>query len=373
VGSVQEAVTLLSIQPRERQDGPLTQQDEELNFLARLIQTMTEVNLPVAPVAVTNLYVSLKSKPLALLVGPKDEPKEAFLKLFSAELTGKSPHQCQTMAGHAWWATRTDNVARFTRAQTAFNEEKISALLSEASQAENADEVFIACLMKISPAELDGCFSALAGLIQGSSVKPLPGDYYWPPFCYPPNMNIIGTMDAGLFPGYEIDLLTQTTVITSAFWEIPEPFSHPLTSSVPEKHTMRAWIRDETSAYARLRQIPGWHSRWLKPAMDVIGTLLKHGVSLQSRRVTQEVLVYLANSWSRTGNGLFTRIFENNLQTALDLAISQSLITRGWETILHSPRLRQVVNAVLGDRFPWSCRLIETPENVPSTRQLAYP
>jgi len=98
-------MTFLSIHPRERKDG-LSLYDSELNFLAHLMQTIAETNLPVSSVSVTNLYVSLKSKPLALLVGPKDEPKEAFLKLITAELTGQSPHQYQMMAGHTWWATQ---------------------------------------------------------------------------------------------------------------------------------------------------------------------------------------------------------------------------------------------------------------------------
>ncbi|HLF87954.1 MAG TPA: hypothetical protein VI451_03350 [Anaerolineales bacterium] len=358
-------MTLLSIHPWERKEGLTLPLDRELNSLVRLMQAMAEANIPVSPVSVTNLYVSLKSKPLALLVGPKDEPKEAFLRLFSAELTGQSPYQCQTMAGHAWWATRTDNVARFTQAQTALNEEKIAALLSEALQAQNAHEVFIACLMKISPAELEGCFSTLARLIQGRRVIPLPGNYYWPPFPCPPNLLIVGTMDAGLFPGYEADLLTQTTVITGAFCETPEPFSLPLISREPEKHTLSAWIRDEASAYARLHQIPGWHSRWLKPAMGVVSILLRHGVSLQTRRVTQEVLIYLANSWSQAGNGLFANPCESNLNTALDLAISQSLLSRGWEPLRHTPSLRQTLKEVLDNRFPRSRGFIE---GVSSTR-----
>ena len=336
----------------------MVQYDRELNFLARLIQSIGEANLPVAPVSITNLYVSLKSKPLALLVGPKDKPKEAFLKLFNAALTGQSPHQCQTMAGHAWWAAQTDNVARFTQAQTAFNEEKISALLSEASQAENAHQVFIACLMKISPAELEGCFASLAGLIQGKKVLPLPGNYYWPPIRYPPNLLVTGTMDAGLFRGYETDLLSKTTVLTGTFDDPPKPYFAPFIPNAPEKHALNTSIRDEASAYTHLYRIPGWHARCLKPALEVISTLLKHDIPLQTRRVTREVLIYLANSWSVAGNGLFARSFYNNLDTALDLAISQILLTRGWEAIRHSPPLRQAVEAVLDKRFTRSHRFI---------------
>lgn len=309
-----------------------------------------------ALVIATNFYVSLKSKPLVLLVGPdKNRSKETFVEQFAASWV-ENPAQFQRMAGHAWWAAGSPAVCQWSTLQAQFNAEKFFAVVEEACQPENQDQAFFLCLEDISPAELLAYFSR-------RTFQAVPGEEVFQPglaltnsIPYPPNLFVVGTMRAARFPGYDDDLLRHTTVIHSSELE-PVPsngFSHPSPRMEDQKTLLHGCIRDENTACARLRSLPGWHSHFLKPAIEGIGLLLRNGVPLQSRQVTRDVLIYLSNAWSALGTGLFDPAFPQNLTIALDLAMAQFVLPHGWTTLEVCPDLRRNLENMLGDRFPYS-------------------
>jgi len=54
--------------------------DQEILQMDHLIQEFMDAGIPLKPVTIVNLYVSLKSKPIAILVGPQNSGKENFIK-----------------------------------------------------------------------------------------------------------------------------------------------------------------------------------------------------------------------------------------------------------------------------------------------------
>jgi hypothetical protein len=57
--------------------------------VARLIQAVTEAGVEADPVSIVNVYVSLKSKPLAILVGPAQARRSLMA---GRSPTGAFPH-----------------------------------------------------------------------------------------------------------------------------------------------------------------------------------------------------------------------------------------------------------------------------------------
>lgn len=92
-------VTFVS-SPVQTRDNPLL--DPELKIITRLIQATAEVGLQTDPVSIINLYVALKSKPLAILTGLAQGGKVALVRILAQALIGDDPLRCQMMTGHAW-------------------------------------------------------------------------------------------------------------------------------------------------------------------------------------------------------------------------------------------------------------------------------
>jgi hypothetical protein len=117
------------------------------------------------------------------------------------------------MVGHAWWAGRSGDVGFFTQAQTRFNSAKILALVEEALQPENAQRVYIACLTRISPAEVISFFSEIALQLQHGQLIRLPGVHLTQPIPNPPHLLLIGTMDTTQSDWADANLLSGEAVI----------------------------------------------------------------------------------------------------------------------------------------------------------------
>jgi hypothetical protein len=184
----------------------------EQEIVDRLISTAVESGIQSDPSAIVNFYVALKSKPMAILSGPMSSGKVALVENLMLILAGGTI-QCQKMEGHAWWAGESGNVGFCTDTQTRFNTTKILCLAEEALQPENANRVFMACLTRISPAELNGFFSKVAFQIQHERLMRLPYAHLTEPLPYPPNLFLIGTMDTDSFDWSNADLLSVATII----------------------------------------------------------------------------------------------------------------------------------------------------------------
>jgi hypothetical protein len=235
--------------------------DAECEMVSRLIQEMETLGCPADPISITNVYVALKSKPLALLVGPSQSGKIALVSSLAQVLTDGDSLRGQILPGHAWWAGRSGRTAFFTEAQTRFNADRILALMEEAWRPENADRIFVVCLARISPAELLGFFSEVAFQLQHGEIMRLPSLHLSEPLPYPPNLRLLGTMDTACFKWPDEDLLSMTTVIpwggepSSVVALTPDP---PRSVAARSSWRLNAGIGTEPAARLKLRRFVMW-------------------------------------------------------------------------------------------------------------------
>ena len=161
-----------------------------------MLDAVAEAGLSMDPNASVNFYVALKSNPLTLLAGPSQSGKIALVQCLAKALIGQDSAQCQIMPAHAWWANKRSNVAMFTEAQTHLNTSKILAQIGEAWLPENPGRIFMACHTRMSAAELEGHFASTALQIPCGGLMPLPTAHFTEPIPFPPNLLLIGTIDA---------------------------------------------------------------------------------------------------------------------------------------------------------------------------------
>ena len=335
------------------------QVDPEEELVSHLVQSVSRAGICSDPVSVINFYVSLKSKPLAILAGPEQTGKIAMVQCLASLLMGgdygdpDGRLQCQMMAGHPWSAAKSGNVTFFTQIYTRFNTEKLLCLIEEAWQPENSGKVFLLCLTRISPAELEEFFAAIAFQLGHGQIMRF-GDVHLPePVPFPPNLFLIGTMDTDCFDWWDHDLLSHTTVIQ---W--PEKSMDHLLCPVPEDHFpaveksfLRSYVRSEQAVYQKLRTLLVWKHHPALPLFLMESVFEKEGITLP-RTWTNEVMTYLANSWSRLGSGLFYPSLEDNLATALDFAIAQTFLPRAGKWIQRSKVLQGNLRELLNGNYP---------------------
>lgn len=342
------------------QNRPRAQLDGERQTVTRLIRAVAQAGVRADPMSIVNFYVALKSKPLALLTGPAQSGKIALVQSLAQVLTGGNPLRCQMMVGHAWWAGASREVVWFTEAQTRFNTDKILALIEEAWKPENANRMFLACLTRISPAELMGFFSEVAFQLRHGQIMRLPTAHLSEPIPYPPNLFLVGTMDTNRFDSWDEDLLSMTTIIQWAGSEVEaaRPSSHMEAIPNGESEFLRSLVRDERAARLKLQRVLGKRLPAVWPLIRIESVLTRHVVDLLPS-APGEAMIYLANAWSRRGAGLFASSPTANLEIALDLSIAQAVLPHAQASIQQSPALREELRAMLNGKFPRSAALLE--------------
>ncbi|MCC6611840.1 MAG: hypothetical protein IT320_00100 [Anaerolineae bacterium] len=348
------STTSLSIQTHTT-EGLVTEYDA----ITRFIQMTRQTEIPVDPISIVNLYVSLKSKPLAILTGAAHSGKSEVVRRLAQFLTDGDPIRSQRMNGHAWWAEKSGDVSFFVQAQTRFVTAKMLAVIEEAWQPDNTNQVFVACLTHISPAELNSFFSEVAFQLQHGEIMRLPGAHLTNPIPYPSNLLLIGTMDTTRFDWSDENLLSKTTLIRWPEGEI-KPTSELDWVSIPFGETgfLVSLIRSEAAAHRKLYRILGSEQQSLRPLLLAERLLNEHEIRLPGS-VKGETLIYLANAWSKEGIGLFDQGTPNNHIIALDLAMVQILLPRVGATIRDSPTLCKQLREVMS-QFPRSVDFLES-------------
>jgi len=337
--------------------------DQEKLLVDRLVQEIVDSGIPLNSATIVNLYVSLKSKPLAILVGPQNSSKDAFIKTFSRLfIRDNDILRFQFMTGHPWWAERSKNIKSLGHLHTQFNAEKLWQLFEVAWRQENEKSLYITGLCKISPAEVVGFFSELSRQLQMGRIICLPESYRLMPFFYPRNLLMLGSMDAAVFDWYDKNLLPHTSII---HWQeernfpIVQPnFNQDSVDYSLGDEFLCSRIRNEGTAHMKIQNIFGDQSKALKPILEVESILMKHSVNFSTRQVTAEAVIYLSNAWSNLNNGLFHPSQPQNLLIALDFAISQIILPRAWDPINQSSKLVSSLKAFLGNQFPYSAAFI---------------
>jgi hypothetical protein len=338
--------------------------DQEKLLLDRLVQEIIDAGIPLQPTTIVNLYVSLKSKPLAILVGPQNSGKDTFIKTFSRFLIrDNNLLRYQFMIGHPWWANQSKNITSLGHLHAQFNAEKLWQLFEDAWRQENEKNLYITGLCKISPAEVVGFFSELSRQLQRGKIIDLPEIYALVPFYYPHNLLTLGSLDATVFDWYDENLLPHTSII---HWPQISEHSTALPNLTQDENGLSlgdeflySRIRNEGAAHLKIQNIFGDQSLALMPLLEVESILMKHGVDFSTRQVTVEAVIYLSNAWSNQDNGLFHPSLSRNLLIALDFVISQIILPRAWDSIKWSSKLFASLKAFLGNQFPLSTAFLD--------------
>ncbi len=335
--------------------------DIEGTVLSQLIQGVQEAGIHADPVEITNLYVSLKSNPLAILAGPDSKNKIATIECVARTMTGNDPLRFQMMTGHAWWANRHENATQFIEAQTRWNTSKLIDLIQEASLPENYRRLYIACMTRISPAELNEFFSGMAFQLQNGRIIRIGETHFSEAIQFPPNMFLIATMKEELFSGLDEDLLAQTSFIhwNSENANYPYTITERPTTLDNETTFLESCLRNTQFAFQRLHSLLLNQHEAILPLFQVFKTLQSFEITLP-QVITREAIVFLANSWSRKGSGLFSQNTKSNLNIALDLTITQSLLLPVSKALCNSARLRRHLNVILNGQFPRSTAFVES-------------
>lgn len=338
---------------------------DEQYLLQQVVTKAQEADLRIDRNAIVNLYVALRSKPMALLIGPSESGKSVIIRCFAEVLTGGNPLQCQLMAGHAWWAEQTGNVGLFATGQARFNDQKLLLLIEEASQPENHDLIYFACLAWISPAELTNIFTDLSSQLQ-TRIHRLSTIWLQHELSFPPNLLLLGTMDTATEPEADTALYAHTTVVS---WTAKGTQRRPENAMFPAygwghtvnqgKTFLAAAVRDELLAWNKLATVVGWKHIDFTVWHAVKTLFRKHGHGV-SDEVQIETIIYLANAWDRQGIGLFSEHSATNSSIALDFALAQTLFPRVKRELRESPELLADLARLADDRLPCSSSWLET-------------
>lgn len=332
--------------------------DHEIILINRAIRAVSELGVKVGLRTIINFYVALKSKPLAILAGSKGVGKDDFVRCIAKILTDSEANaRYQFMTGHPWWAERSEEIAAFHTIHAQFNALKLQMLFEDANHPENIKRIFLACLRKISPAEISGFFTEIARQLFSGRIIHLPEPAFTTPFIYPDNLLVIGTIDAPWFEWYSEDLLTHTSIINwhdrGIAYRFLDGLLSPESDDIDEERVfLSSRIRDEGAAHMKIQRILKDQSEALKPVLEIESVLLKFGAKFSTRQVTREAIIYLSNAWTSIGAGLFDRSHSRNLEIALDFAIAQLVLPRAWSLLQESDRLQTALSAMFDGRFP---------------------
>lgn len=337
----------------------LLEPDPELQIIDHILEISAASGHFVDPLAVTNLFVGLKSKPLVLLVGPRDSGKIAIIQALAEAMVGSQPLRCQMMVGHSWWAEHSENTVQFTEAQAAWNSGKVIDLIREASLPINSGKMFLGCLTRISPAELNQYFSEVAYQLRRGQVMQVGSIHLQNPIPFPRNMFLVGTMDENQFRWVDEDFTSRTSLI---YWK-PGSYQGQV-QSVNKKNGfrgestfLRACLRQEQSAFQKLNSLLIDQRQALFPLFQTEDVFNQHHIPIPNSTIPSAV-IYLANSWTQNQIGLFAPEISTNLKIAMDLAITQIFLLPIQDRLVESAILRKDLQVVFQDRLMHSSAFI---------------
>lgn len=326
--------------------------DPEAALVARFAQNVAGVVDLTDDAMPASFYVALKTKPFAILTGPAGSGKHDLVQLFGQMVSGGDPLRFQEMLGHAWWAGRTRNCALYAEAQQRLNDDKLLELVHAALEADNASRLYIACLARISPAEVAGLFSLLARQKRHGELIRLPTRHLGAPVPYPANVRVIGTLTEALRTPVCADILASVTLINWAERDAPKQQSAG--QRVPygcEELFLESCVDSRGAALSRLSATGDVLPALVGLLWSLIRRLERHHFA-PAGDVINDVLKYVANAWSQRGAGLFSQQAGTNLVTALDFALCYYLVPRMEQTLLAQPALRADLLEWCAGRYP---------------------
>jgi hypothetical protein len=338
--------------------GSVINRDSEVELIDRLTVAFTRTGIQADRINIANFYVALKHRPMLILTGPAESGKANLVRCIANLLAGSSDLQGQIASGHAWYArggpASTVLIGMHARMVT----EKLLFMIEEASQPENAQQVFVVGLTHISPAELLSFFTEVAYQLQHNQIMRIGEAHLATSIPFPPNLLMIGTMDTANFDWWDEDLLSGATVIE---WRADTFIPQSADSSESQNfgcEFLCSSVRNSRRAYEKLHSVVAGTKQPLRALMLVRGVLQEYGLEF-SPALLDEVILYLANAWSAQGNGLFDPSTSRNLAIAFDLALAQLVLPRSLDAIRASETLQAKLYLILEEQLPRSCRFLK--------------
>ena len=332
------------------------QQDPEIELIDRLVDGVARAGFRADRIDLANFYVALKHRPLAILAGPPETGKVALVECLANLLAGNNL-QRQVVQGHAWYAggkpANTILIGMHARMIT----EKLLFTIEEASQPENAQQVFIVGLTHISPAELRSCFTEVGNQVRHKQIMRIGDAHLSEPIPFPPNLLLIGTLDTNNLGSWDEDLLSGATIVR---WCAEAGISQAADGNQSQnrgREFMRSSLRDSRKAYKKLLSVMVGIKQPFQIVMLLRSVFRTHGIELPPA-LLNEVILYLANAWSVLGNGLFDPVTSRNLQIAFDLALAQLVLPHSLTAIQASGDLHAQLLFLLKERLPRSSALL---------------
>jgi hypothetical protein len=306
----------------------------------------------------TNLFVALKAKPLAILAGPVNSGKEGLVEKLAGALSSKEVDRLQlhTLTGHPWWATAS-SLQGLAEIQTRYTSEMVLDIFEEARLPQNSDTAFIVCFARISQAELQNFFTDLAFQLMNDRIMRIGDVHLDKPIPFPSNLFIIGTMDIDEYCWWDTDLMSKASVIQTGNYSLPDSLftGKKVSINVQELATP---IRDTNLAYKRVKGLLAGEKQPFEHFFQIQEVLHSYNVST-SNRLMDEAVIYLANAWSNKGDGIFASEPRANLEIATDILIAQMLLPCIRDVVQKSPDLRKALHQVLHLYFPYSCEYLD--------------
>ena len=236
-------------------------------------------------------------------------------------------------------------------AQTRLNKNALFGLIEEVWLPAQQHRPFVACLERISPAELDSFFTP-EGLdllyrqfLGGRATKGLPQ------LPLPPNLTLIATLDAERFRWWDTSLTGSVLVApwpAAAFRASSRPWAWERPGLCGGSFLQDS-IRGPDPAHARLRQLLPSTAIPFKRLLEVANALEEVGICVP-RAVMNRVTVFAATAWNRTDTGLFCAEPLANLDCALQLGIIQHVLP--WLAATRQPAdVRARALALLDDVY----------------------
>jgi hypothetical protein len=178
------------------------------------------------------------------------------------------------------------------------------------------------------------------------------------PVPFPSNLLLIGTMDTTEFDWWDEDLLSGATIIE---WQADMMLPDSTAASeihLPSGDFLPSGLRDKHKAYEKLYSVVAGAKQPLKAALLVRDVLQAHGLEF-SPALLDEVILYLANSWSARGNGMFDPSMTRNLAIAFDLAMAQLVLPRYLKAIRAQETLQADLYRILDEYLPRSSAFLK--------------
>jgi hypothetical protein len=160
-------------------------------------------------------------------------------------------------------------------------------------------------------------------------------------------------MDTAFFHSYEENLLSGATVIEWPGWtSLWNPKPNWISQNMGSMF-LRGRIHDSQKALEKLHSIAGFLKHPLQAILSVRDVIQAHGREFLPAWLN-EAIIYLANAWSRLGNGLFDPCADRNLAIGSDFAVAQMVLPRILDTLSRSVRLQKDLGAIMEDCLPRS-------------------